>query len=134
MIAALLPRVVSVDSNHRPVYHLRTIANDVTLKCFTPHLSGDEFVWAGPEQVDEPTIVLTVAVVAELLAHDLTVDPDTLTVEQAAEVLDRELTAVGCDMARCCADVAADTADHYDGGQRYSRCVLAAGRLLGMVL
>lgn len=131
MTTATLPRVVSVDSDHRPVYHLRTATDDVTLKCFTPHLPGENFHWASAEQVDEPTIVLTVAVVAELLAHDLTVDPDALTAEQVADVLDRELTAVGCDMRRCCADVAGHLYDYPDTG-RYDRLVLLAGRLLGV--
>lgn len=89
--------------------------------------------WADPAAV-VGGLTLDVATVAELLYHALGIDPDALDDDQAAQVIAAELDAVGCDMNRCCADVAADVADHYDGGQRYSRCVLAAGRLCGVEL
>lgn len=76
-------------------------------------------------------VPLTVATVAELLYHDLRVDPDGLTADEAMTVVDEQLLAVHCDMRQCCADVARDLADHPDT-TRYARCVLRAGWLLGI--
>lgn len=77
-------------------------------------------------------IPLDLTTIAELLAHDITSDPDHLSDAEVMAVIDAQLIAVDCDMCRCCLEVCADQADHYDGGQRMARCLLRAGRLLGI--
>lgn len=86
--------------------------------------------WAEPAQV-RGGMTLDVATVAELLAHALDVDPDTLDDAAVVAVVARELDWACCDMARVCADVAADLADYTPSG-RFARCVLRASRLLGI--
>jgi hypothetical protein len=137
MTTALLPRIAAdYEGNGLPWY---AAAWD--------HETGDEtnvawlaeprlipgYHWATEaDAIGTVHIVLDVAAVAELLHHRLDADPDVLDYDAAIDIIDAELVRVRCDMRRCAADCAADTADHYDGGQRYSRCVLAAGRLLGV--
>lgn len=77
-------------------------------------------------------ILLNLATIAELLAHDITTNPDHLSDAEVMAVVDAQLVAVGCDMCRCCIEVMAEQADHYDGGQRMARSLLRAGRLLGV--
>lgn len=90
--------------------------------------------WATEEQVRSPHITLDMTTVAELIAHDLTADPDTLSDDEIVAMVDAQLIAVHCDMGRCCIEVFADQADHYDGGNRVARCLLRAGQACGVKL
>ena len=134
MSISILPRVVTVlDASGHPWFGATwngTNGDETNVIWLAEPVLIPGHHWADPAAVTGG-LALDVATVAELLYHRLDVDPDALDDAQAAQVIAAELDAVNCDMDRCCADVAADLADHYDGGQRYSRCVLAAGRLLG---
>ena len=94
-----------------------------------PHLIPGHH-WARPSQV-RGGMTLDTAAVAELLAHALDIDPDTLDDAAAVAIVVRELDRVGCDMQRVCLEVQADSDDHYDGGRRFARCVIRAARLCG---
>jgi hypothetical protein len=96
-----------------------------------PHLIPGHH-WAEPSQV-RGGMTLDVAAVAELLAHALDTDPDTLDDDAVVAIVARELDRAGCDMQRVCLEVQADSDDHYDGGRRFARCMDRAARLIGTV-
>lgn len=138
MSISTLPQVAGLVHDEGPFYAAHSLISELlgdetnVVWLSRPVLTDPAMRWATHAEVPSAHITLDVANLAELLAHDLTLDPDTITVELALAVIDRELARVHCDMIRCCLEIAADQDDHYDGGRRFTRCVLAAGRLLGV--
>lgn len=138
MSTATLPLVAGLVRNEGPFYAAHSLIAPVlgderdVVWLAKPVLTDPAMRWATDDEVLSAHITLDLTTLAELLAHDLTLNPDTLVLAEAAAVIDRQLAAVRCDMDRCCLEVLADQAEHYDGGQRISRCLLAAERLLGI--
>jgi hypothetical protein len=140
MTTTTLPHVAAdLDGSGHAFYAARLIAGDPDAENIIwfprpviPAGLEKLYRWADDAEIGTEHLCLDVYVTAQLLAHDLSVNPDVLTAEDAATIIDRELYRVGCDMYRCCLEIYADEADHPNASQRWDRCVLAAGRLCGV--
>lgn len=135
MTACPMPRVVTVlDASGHPWFGAAwdgSINDETNVIWLAEPVLIPGHHWAEPSQV-RGGLALDTAAVAELLAHALDTDPDALDDAAAVAIVARELDRVGCDMARVCLEVQADSDDHYDGGRRFARCVLRATQLMAV--
>lgn len=130
---ALMPLVVTVlDASGHPFFgaaYNGTAPDETNVVWFPEPILKPGYHWVEPSQVRGGLSLYDVGTIAELLAHALDVDPDSLDDAAVVAIVARELDRVGCDMVRCCADVASDLGDYSDTG-RFARCVIRAARLL----
>ena len=132
MTAPILPRCVSANTE-LPTYFFRTDANDVTFLRLNPDLPDIPGVrWAEDWEIEQPHIVLTQTVVAELLFLAAG-DPRGMSDADAVKAIDHVLCTQHCDL-RACVDAIADEFGETCAGAaaaRMSRCVTLAARLVG---